>query len=60
MDELCTLAQVLETLLKGEAWRPQEAKAILRAGRALAREKGTPGGFDLLLFEDASVPPSAA
>ncbi len=60
MDDLNSLAHVLEVLLSGGKWRPEEARAVLRAGRALAREKNCPGLFDRLLAERMSVRPSAA
>ena len=60
MEDLNSLACVLETLLKGGNWRPGEARAVLRAGRALAREKGCPGLFDQLLAEHMPVRPTAA
>lgn len=61
MDDLNSLAHVLETLLKNDTWHPQEARALLRAARALAREKGRPGGFDLLFQRGYTpTPPSAA
>ena len=61
MDDLYSLAQTLDTLLKGEPWQPQEARALLRAGRALAREHGRPGTFDQLLAwpqPTSPLPPS--
>lgn len=58
MDDLHSLAQVLETLLQREQWQPQEARALLRAGRALAREKGCPGTFDQLLAWPQATPPA--
>jgi hypothetical protein len=60
MDDLNSLAYVLDTLLKGVQWRPEEARAVLRAGRALAREKGCPGLFDRVLAEHMSPRPTAA
>jgi hypothetical protein len=53
MDDLNSLIRVLEVLLKEgvNTWRPEEARAVLRAGRALAREQGRPGLFDRLLAE---------
>lgn len=61
MDDLSSLARVLETLLKNDTWHPQEARAVLRAARALAREKGCPGSFDLLLQPGYTpTPPTAA
>jgi hypothetical protein len=60
MDDLNRLACVLETLLKRGHWRPGEARAVLRAGRALAREKGCPGLFDRLLAEHIPMRPTVA
>lgn len=60
MDDLNSLIHVLEVLLTGGKWRPEEARAVLRAGRALAREHGRPGLFDRLLAEHMSAHPSAA
>ncbi len=57
MDDLYSLARTLDTLLKGEPWQPQEARALLRAGRALARETGRPGTFDQLLAWPKPTPP---
>ncbi len=57
MDDLHSLAQVLETLLKDEPWQPHEARALLRAGRALARERGCHGTFDQLLPWRQPEPP---
>jgi hypothetical protein len=58
MDDLHNLAQTLETLLKDAPWQPREARALLRAGRALAREQGCPGTFDQLLQWHQPTPPS--
>jgi hypothetical protein len=60
MDDLYSLARVMDTILKAGSWRTAEARAILRAGRALAREKGCPGLFDRLLAEQSPVQPTAA
>ena len=60
MDDLNSLAHVLEVLLKDGTWRPEEARAVLRAGRALAREKNCPGLFDRLLAERMAAHPTAA
>jgi len=60
MDDINSLVHVLEVLLQGGKWRPEEARAVLRAGRALAREKGAPGLFDRLLAERMSIHPTAA
>ena len=60
MNDLNSLACVLETLLKHSHWRPEEARAVLRAGRALAREKGCPGLFDRLLAEHMPMRPTVA
>jgi hypothetical protein len=60
MDDLNSLACVLETLLTSGHWRPEEARAVLRAGRALAREKGCPGLFDRLLAEHIPTRPTVA
>ena len=60
MDDLNRLACILETLLKGGLWRPEEARAVLRAGRALAREQGCPGLFDRLLAEHIPARPTIA
>jgi hypothetical protein len=48
MDDLYSLARIMDSLLKTETWRNEEARAVLRAGRALSREKGCPGLFDRL------------
>lgn len=60
MDDLISLAHVLEVLLQGGNWRPEEARAVLRAGRAMAREKGCPGLFDRLMADRIAVHPTAA
>jgi hypothetical protein len=60
MDDLNSLACVLETLLKGGHWRPEQARAVLRAGRALSREKGCPGLFDRLLAAHMPTRPTVA
>lgn len=60
MDDLYSLARVLDTLLKAGTWRTEEARAVLRAGRALSREKGCPGLFDRLLSEHSPVQPTVA
>lgn len=60
MDDLNSLATILDVLLKGGRWRPEEARAVLRAGRALAREKGCPGLFDRLLADRVPGRPSVA
>jgi hypothetical protein len=60
MDDLTSLAQHLSSALGDGAWRPEEARALLRAGRALAREQGHPGLFDQLLAEHIQIRPHAA
>lgn len=60
MDDLYSLARIMDSLLKTETWRNEEARAVLRAGRALSREKGCPGLFDRLLAEQSPVQPTAA
>lgn len=60
MDDLNSLATILDVLLKGGNWRPEQARALLRAGRALAREKGCPGLFDHLLAERIPATPTVA
>ena len=61
MDDLNSLASVLETLVKNDTWRPQEVRAVLRAARALAREKGCPGSFESIFRPGYTpTPPSAA
>ena len=51
MDDLNSLAHLLVTQLREGSWQPEEARALLRAGRALAREHRCPGMFDRLLAD---------